>query len=425
LIPLVLGLWFLLAALALAQEPTPSATEEQRPVVTPEPTQELPVYVVRPGDTLYDIAQRFGSTIEAIVAANDIADPRLINVGQRLIIPTDQPELVPVQEPVADRRVHPVRPGEILPSLAFRYSTTVWAFREVNELGYLGLLVPGQVLTIPPPAIVITGTPTFPVVTARPVSVVQGQTMLVEVESEDELDLSGRFLGQDLSFALGEGGYWALTGVDVLTPGGFYPLVLTITETQTGDLLTMSEEFTVTEGSFTAYNVVVPADRQNLLDPAIAEAERRKVNAAVAGVTEEQYWADVFGYPLAGDLRITAPFGQRRSYSGGPVSSYHSGQDLGADEGVPVYAPAVGRVVLAEPLQVRGQVVILDHGWGVYTGFWHLSQIDVTEGQMVERGQVVGLVGDTGLSTGPHLHWEMRVRGVPVDPFQWTQQTFP
>ena len=81
-----------------------------------------------------------------------------------------------------------------------------------------------------------------------------------------------------------------------------------------------------------------------------------------------------------------------------------------------MYAPADGKVVLAEPLQVRGQVVILDHGLGVMSGYWHLSQIDVTAGQFVEEGQVIGLVGNTGLSTGSHLHWEVRVGGVPVDP---------
>jgi murein DD-endopeptidase MepM/ murein hydrolase activator NlpD len=80
---------------------------------------------------------------------------------------------------------------------------------------------------------------------------------------------------------------------------------------------------------------------------------------------------------------------------------------------------------LAEPLQVRGKVVILDHGLGVFSGFWHLSQIDVEVGQVVGRGEKVGLVGSTGLSTGPHLHWEMRVHNVPVFPIQWTRQELP
>jgi murein DD-endopeptidase MepM/ murein hydrolase activator NlpD len=128
---------------------------------------------------------------------------------------------------------------------------------------------------------------------------------------------------------------------------------------------------------------------------------------------------------LKGDLRVTAPFGQRRSYAGGPVTSYHTGQDLGADKGTPVFAPITGTVALAEKLQVRGKAVLLDHGLGVFTGFWHLSQIDVEEGQVVGRGERVGLVGNTGLSTGPHLHWEMRVHNVPVHPTQWTRRAFP
>ena len=144
-----------------------------------------------------------------------------------------------------------------------------------------------------------------------------------------------------------------------------------------------------------------------------------------AGVSPRRLFAAPFSYPLAGALSPTSPFGQRRSYSGGPVSSYHAGQDYGAAVGVPVYAPARGVVALAEPLDVRGNAVILDHGWGVFSGFWHLSQIDVAVGQEVDRGQLIGLVGNTGLSTGAHLHWEVQVRSVPVDPIQWTQESFP
>jgi murein DD-endopeptidase MepM/ murein hydrolase activator NlpD len=125
------------------------------------------------------------------------------------------------------------------------------------------------------------------------------------------------------------------------------------------------------------------------------------------------------------DVTTTAGFGQRRSYAGGPVSSYHSGQDLGANSGAPVYAPAAGTVALAEALQVRGNAIIVDHGLGVLTGYWHLSEIDVVPGQSVARGEVIGRVGNTGLSTGPHLHWEIQVHGVPVDPLQWTRQAFP
>jgi murein DD-endopeptidase MepM/ murein hydrolase activator NlpD len=380
---------------------------------------------VQRGDTLFSIAQRFGTTVEAIVAANDIANPSLINVGQKLIIPTDQPELVPSPEPRPNVRVHPVRPGETLPFLAFRYGTTVWTLKENNDLDRLAPILPGLRLTIPPPTAPTGSTPTFPQISASPAPVTQGQTMLLGVQGDGPLDLSGLFLGKDLTFAAEEGRYWTLVGVDALAPPGDYPLVLSLTELDSGDLITVHKALTVTKGEFRTYNIVVPADRQSLLDPNLVEAERGKVNAVFAGVMETQLWQGTFGLPLEGEPRVTAPFGERRSYNSGPVSSYHAGIDYGADEGWAVYAPMTGTVALAEALQVRGQAVILDHGWGVFTAFWHLSAIHVEPGQVVGRGEVVGLVGSTGLSTGPHLHWEMRVWGVPVNPLQWTQQVFP
>lgn len=413
LVLVALVLSWCLAVPAMAQEPMP------------ESTPEAIVYIVQPGDTLYSVAQRFNTTVETIVSANNIDDASVIDVGQRLVIPTIEAELAPSPNLRANTRVHPVRSGETLPSLAFWYGTTAWTLREVNGLNRWGLLWTGQKLTIPPSTAPHRGISGFPEVYADPAPAVQGQTMVIEVLGEGGLLVDGSFLDQDLFFVKEDGVYWALVGVDALTPPGGYPLALEVTELESGDLLTMMETFTVTGGSYSTYNIVVPADRQGLLDPTLAQREREKVNAVFAGVSEERLWAGTFEAPMAGELRTTAPFGQRRSYGGGPVTSYHTGHDYGADEGTPVLAPITGTVVLAEPLQVRGQVVILDHGLGVLSGFWHLSRIDVSEGQVVARGEAVGLVGNTGLSTGPHLHWEMRVRGVPVDPLQWTQREFP
>ena len=395
------------------------------PARAQDPTPEPEVYVVQPGDTLFTIAQRFGSSVEAIVAANNITDPSLINPGQKLVIPTVELDHWSSTRSGSSARIHRIRPGEVLPALAFRYGTTEWALRAENELNRLGLLWPGQDLSIPPPTAEHSKVPAFPLVGASPAPVSQGQTVLIEVIAEVGLELSGSLLGQDLMFIEDGGRYWALAGINALTAPGGYPLMLEAAEVESGDLLTMQERFTVTKAGFGTYNVVVSAERQGLLASDVVEAERKKVNAVFAGTGGDQLWSGTFGLPLAGDIRVTAPFGQRRSYNGGPVASYHAGQDLGADKGVPVLAPITGTVALAEPLNVRGRAIILDHGLGVFSGFWHLSQINVAVGQTVSRGEVIGLVGNSGLSTGPHLHWEMRVLGVPVDPFQWTRVVFP
>jgi murein DD-endopeptidase MepM/ murein hydrolase activator NlpD len=405
---LALSLMLFLVGRAAAQEPTP----------------EPPVYVVQPGDTLFRIAERFGSTVEAIVNANDIVDPSLIEVGQRLLIPTATPELVPTPEPRPNTRLHPVRPGESLPGLAFQYGTTVWGLIWHNDLNRLGVLWPGVKLAIPEPTVRHAGLRDWPGIEASAPVITQGKTLAIRVTGGAEMAVEGWFLGQEISFFEEAGRYWGLAGVDPLTPPGAYPLALYVEEMDTGDLLTMMETLTVTEGSFGTYNIVVSAERQGLLDPVLSQNEREIVNNVFAQVSSERLWTSLFGLPLAGELRTTAPFGQRRSYGGGPVASYHSGHDYGADEGTPILAPMTATVALAEPLQVRGQAVILDHGLGVFTGFWHLSRIDVEVGQVVSKGDVIGLVGDTGLSTGPHLHWEMRVHGVPVDPLQWTLTDF-
>jgi murein DD-endopeptidase MepM/ murein hydrolase activator NlpD len=410
---------FLVPGRALAQDPT----------VAPE----APVYVVQAGDTLFRIAQRFGTTPEAIAAANSLQDPSLIHVGQRLVIPTEHPELVPEPEPepeaspqpAPDRRVHPVQAGETLPALAFRYGTTVWVLAQANDLARWDLLWPGQLLSVPQATADHAGVPRKPAVAGSPSPVVQGQTMVIEVTADGELAVSGSFMGQDLAFVAEEGRYWALLGLDPLAPTGVYPLALQAVEADSGDQLTMQETLTVTQGSFTTLRLTIPASRQSLLDPVLVETEREKVNAVFAQESPKRLWEGTFALPLAGEPRTTSPFGQLRSYGSGPPSSYHTGHDFGADKGTPVMAPITGTVVLAEPLQVRGQAVILDHGLGVLTGYWHLSQIDVAVGQTVGKGEIIGLVGNTGLSTGAHLHWELRVHNTPVDPLQWTRRSFP
>ncbi|MGH7895580.1 MAG: M23 family metallopeptidase [Candidatus Binatia bacterium] len=123
-------------------------------------------------------------------------------------------------------------------------------------------------------------------------------------------------------------------------------------------------------------------------------------------------------WPIRGS--VNSGFGPRRSpWSGAPER--HEGIDIGSPSGTPVAAPAAGTVVTADVHGDYGKHVMIDHGNGVRSLYGHLKEIEVKVGQQVEKGQVVGLVGSTGRSTGPHLHYELLVQGSPVDPrgFLW------
>jgi murein DD-endopeptidase MepM/ murein hydrolase activator NlpD len=119
---------------------------------------------------------------------------------------------------------------------------------------------------------------------------------------------------------------------------------------------------------------------------------------------------------------VTDTFGGRRDPFGGGGSEFHSGQDIRAPRGTPVYASANGVVTLAGTQNGYGNVVVIDHGHGLTTRYAHLSEIDATLGQELRRGELVGLVGSTGRSTGPHLHYEVRINDVAVNPGHYLPQ---
>ena len=117
--------------------------------------------------------------------------------------------------------------------------------------------------------------------------------------------------------------------------------------------------------------------------------------------------------------RRSSQFADRRLYSytdGGSSRSLHNGIDLAAPEGTPVFASGAGRVVLAKERIITGNSVVIEHLPGVFSLYYHLQDIEVKEGQRLFQAQRIGTVGMTGLATGPHLHWELRVSGVAVDP---------
>ena len=150
-------------------------------------------------------------------------------------------------------------------------------------------------------------------------------------------------------------------------------------------------------------------------DQARADRESIEIAAIYATLTPEAYWSEPFIVPIPG-ASDGRNFGHRRVFNGQPRAP-HSGADLRAGTGTPIHASNRGRVALAKELFFSGNAVFLDHGLGLYSVYLHLSDIGVEPGQIVERGDVIGLAGATGRVTGPHLHWGARVLDARVDPF--------
>ncbi len=149
--------------------------------------------------------------------------------------------------------------------------------------------------------------------------------------------------------------------------------------------------------------------------------EAAQVRKARAIIGDYDFWrVDEFQWPAKG--RISGVYGSQRFYNGKPGNP-HWGVDMAAPKGDPVYAPAGGKIVLAEDdLYYSGGTIILDHGAGVSSTFLHLSSVDVTVGQYVNKGDYLAAIGSTGLSTGPHLDWRMNLHGVRIDAALWVNE---
>lgn len=197
---------------------------------------------------------------------------------------------------------------------------------------------------------------------------------------------------------------------------GDRPLTVMATATD-GSQRAFARVIRVTPYDFPRERFIVPAGQADLVSPGVRERELAIVQPLYAIVTADPLWRGVWRWPVSG--RITTEFATRRAYNDGPYTEYHGGLDIAAPDGAAVAAPAAGTVVYAGRLAIRGNFIAIDHGLGLLTTYFHLSAIDVRAGDVVQPGQRIGRVGSTGLSSGPHLHWEARISGTPVDPRTW------
>lgn len=258
---------------------------------------------------------------------------------------------------------------------------------------------------IAPPAPTPTPKAGFPTVELDPVSPLPGSTLLVRVLAPDAAAAGGSFDGKSIAWLRDARGVWGLAPVPLDLTAGRHNLDLAV---QVGD-----------EVKLASLPVAVGARPVSAAD-FTALAAGGSLPLPYLSSVPYQRWQGPFQPPLSGE--VSSPFGSPRLAAAG-VPPFHQGMDFAVDFGTPVRAANNGQAVWAGWLPGAGLAVIIDHGLGVHSGYYHLSQLDVAEGNAVATGQVIGRVGSTGASTGPHLHWEMRVNGVAVDPMQWAARS--
>ncbi len=148
--------------------------------------------------------------------------------------------------------------------------------------------------------------------------------------------------------------------------------------------------------------------------PPRVDEEREHIRAALSRRSEQRFWDEPFTLPV--DNRVTSPFGARRTFNGA-LKSQHRGIDIDGARGDEVRAANRGVVVLvARDFYYIGSAVLIDHGDGIVSVYFHLSSVDVQEGQTIERGARVGAIGSSGRATGPHLHFGIQIDGTYIDP---------
>ncbi len=366
------------------------------------------IHLVRPGDTWTALSLRYDlPQTELLAAAGTINPQRQPAIGSRIVIPQKDGEF--------GRLLRPFAGGTL--QTAARYRQSPWAVALQNN-------IPNPYLPLLYKPIYLSGGLDFPrefpigfnSLTASPSPAVAGQALLLHALVEPEISPS---------VALGQNPWLINRNDDHLlalnATGAFFgsgQIDLSI-QSEDRPLWTQPWQFNDRKWNFEQLEFTsMPAT-----DPDQMLAERERLQEIWAQNTPRPLWKGSFQWPIQDFVELTSHYGARRSINGGAYATYHEGTDFSAYRGSAVVAPAGGKVVIAEPLIVRGGTVILDHGLGIHSGYYHLSSIAVTQGQMVNAGDLLGEVGSTGRSTGNHLHWDFLIGTTWVDPEAWMDST--
>lgn len=434
-------------------------------------------YTIEEGDFLSIVAGMFNTTVDDILAINNIPDVNAISIGTRIKIPT----LAGVEGSIATRYINI---GDTLDTLSILSGMEPEKLGEINTIVSPTELYIGSLLTTisNDKARSITAVSNFEsgdsilmksaklglspsvlekinraagiwdfadkqvlfgkaestsgnfdthsvasfvdVIEIKQLPLTQGETHVVHVKAKDIASLGGSVGNYNLRFFRdGESDDWyAMLGIDAMETVGLNKLSITGSN-QNNEQFSLNQPIIIAAGIFSS-EVVEGVDASTLEEETNATDKQ-----ALMGLTQTspvRSWGTMMSFPVDEPYFVSG-FGNRRTYNNGVFHNYHSGVDFGVmtASNINIYAAADGTVIFADLLPIHGNYTVIDHGWGVYTSYSHQSQLLVTAGQEVKRGDLIGLIGNTGRSVGPHLHWEVIINSTYVNPVTWLGTQFP
>ncbi|NSW51591.1 MAG: peptidoglycan DD-metalloendopeptidase family protein [Anaerolineae bacterium] len=448
----------LILAMSFASLTTVSAQE-----LDPE---QYPTYIIQPGDTLASIAYRFGLSIDDLIQINNIENPNAIPIGAEIILPG-------MEGITGVLTTMPVSLGDSLHRFSIEYAIPSEDLIRINKLSSMSELYAGSNLILPisdngqisiwqigqvpfqtPLELAVLGnlnlwqlnqqnqkTNSWDYPTGQPVFIrsmqetdspqysfdwslsvtpdelFQGDVAVIRLNTNMPMTTLHGILGEhDLHFFEEEPGiYTAYQGIHAQEAPGL--LVLNVSGNEADQSVFSHEQMVlIKDSSYPSESLFVDPIT---IDPDTMDAEQQMILEKISAATPVKYFGDAFQCVVDQPVCIRSWFGTNRSYNDGLYYNFHSGIDYGVCASLNIYAPADGVVTYTGSLTVRGNTTYIDHGWGVYSGFFHQDQILVEEGESVTAGQLIGQIGASGRVTGAHLHYEIIANGVHINPLQW------
>lgn len=437
-----------------------------------------PEYIIEEGDFLSTIADRFSTSIDAILQINDIVDANSISIGDKIKIPSLKgisgilsTETLTIGETVSNICIlsgmkesdliainQITSPTELyigstlmvvhdednqtyssidffdhnqtLIEKSMIHSKNPSTFQKVNRMNGPWDIAEKQLLFAniqeDSNTIVRFISPLIDLLEIKQLPVTQGETHVVHIKSPYSLSLTGSIGDQGLNFFQDNGNqseWYAFFGIDAMAKTGLTNFSISGSDSSQNSFA-IDQKIIISENTFTD-EVVEGVDAATLEDN--TNQTESQTLESIKQTSLQKLWGDnVLSYPVD-EPCLASGFGTRRTYNNGTYNNYHTGVDfiVCSAENLNIYAAADGQVVFAGELPIHGNHTIIDHGWGVYSTYSHQSQILVSPGQNVKRGDLIGIIGTTGRSVGPHLHFEIKINGIYVNPMTWLSKVFP